>query len=314
MDFPQHQGYPLLVMEISAFLTLTAFGGSVGFLFWALYDIGRGFARSGPLPASVPEARAEVIPERWVNLFLLLAEPLADSLESFLRRRPSPWLQAALHYYGRQVQAAGLGGTVRAADVVAMLPVSAAFGLLAGALAYALWPWPAFILAFAAAGLVLPWLWLRDRVSQRHDEMRRTLPFAIDILTLMTEAGLDFTLALERIGQKLSRNALGQELAQAQKEIQVGKSRAEAMRGLAQRTGLFELGALCAAIVQADELGSGFGPVLRVQADQIRSARAQYVEQKAMEAPVKILFPLIVFIFPTTFVVIFGPVFLSYLF
>ena len=119
---------------------------------------------------------------------------------------------------------------------------------------------------------------------------------------------------MERISRQLTRkNALGDEFYLTQREISMGRNRSEAMRNLALRTDLFEVSAICAAIIQADELGASFGPTLRVQADQIRIIRAQQIEKRAMEAPVKILFPLIVFIFPTTFVVIFGPVFLSYM-
>jgi len=195
-----------------------------------------------------------------------------------------------------------------------MVPVAGAFGFFIGVLGYVMIPYRLLVAAFVIMGMVLPGAWLRDQARKRQEEIRRSLPFAIDLLSLMTEAGLDFTIALERISQKLAATALGQEFTITQKEIRMGKNRSEAVRNLAARVNFLDMSTLCSAIVQADELGTGFGNTLRVQAEQIRIAHAQHVEKQALEAPVKLLFPLIVFIFPTTFVAIFGPVFLSYLY
>jgi len=295
-------------MGIRETLTVISFGASIALIAWTLYAIGRGIGGRAPAERTSREIR-----DRWVHLLLLLAEPLGDLLEAHQKRSGSFILQKILDHYDQQVRTAGMSDTLRASEVLAMIPLAGIFGFLLGIAAYAMAPYPVLIAIFGVLGLIVPPIWLRDQAKRRQEEIAESLPFAIDLLTLMTAAGLDFTIALERISLKLGRNALGQEFAATQREIQMGKNRSEAMRNLAARANLLDMSALCSAIVQADELGAGFGATLRIQAEQIRISRAQAVEKKALEAPVKILFPLIVFLFPTTFVIIFGPVFLSYL-
>ena len=172
--------------------------------------------------------------------------------------------------------------------------------------------WPggptAVLLPFLALGYVLPWLWLRDRERARKRAIRRDLPFALDLLTLSVEAGLDFTAALGRIVNRRPNSPLSQELAETLRQIQMGVPRAEALRDLHDRVRMEEIFSVTSALIQADELGASLGPILRVQADTFRTRRAQAAEKAAMEAPVKLLFPLICFFFPATFIVIFGPI------
>jgi tight adherence protein C len=105
--------------------------------------------------------------------------------------------------------------------------------------------------------------------------------------------------------------ALAVELGQTLRDVQLGRTRAEALRELSARVDVSELNSLVSALIQADRLGSSLGPILRVQADQLRMRRSQRAEKLAMEAPVKILLPLIFFIFPTIFIMIFGPIVLK---
>jgi tight adherence protein C len=164
-----------------------------------------------------------------------------------------------------------------------------------------------------AVGLYLPLLWMRGRIRRRQDEIRRSLPYALDLLTLSVEAGLDFTQAMSRIVKKLGNSALAVELGQSVRDIHLGRTRVQALRDLSRRVDLSELNSLVGALIQADELGSSLGPILRIQADQLRIRRSQTAEKLAMEAPVKILLPLILFIFPTIFIMIFGPIALKLL-
>jgi len=177
--------------------------------------------------------------------------------------------------------------------------------------------WPggptAVLLPFLALGYVLPWLWLRDRERARKRAIRRDLPFALDLLTLSVEAGLDFTSALARIVARRPDSPLSQELAETLRQIQMGVPRAEALRDLHDRVRMEEIFSVTSALIQADELGASLGPILRVQADTFRTRRAQAAEKAAMEAPVKLLFPLICFFFPATFIVIFGPIVIRFL-
>ena len=135
----------------------------------------------------------------------------------------------------------------------------------------------------------------------------------MDLLTLSVEAGLDFTSALQRIVKKIKKNPLGEEFSKLLKEITMGTTRAQGLRDLAKRINIMEVTSLANAIIQADELGANIAPVLRIQADQLRTKRFQRAEKLALEAPVKLLFPLVAFIFPTTFIMIFGPILLKFI-
>lgn len=167
------------------------------------------------------------------------------------------------------------------------------------------------VLLFILVGMYLPLVWLRGRVQARQDEIRKSLPYALDLLTLSVEAGLDFTQALSRIVKKLGHGALATELGQTVRDIQLGRTRPQALRELGQRVDVPELNSIVSSLIQADELGSSLGPILRIQAEQLRTRRSQAAEKTAMEAPVKILLPLIFFIFPTIFIMLFGPIVLK---
>jgi len=172
----------------------------------------------------------------------------------------------------------------------------------------------AILVPFLLIGLLIPWIWLRDAERARKRMIRNALPYALDLLTLSVEAGLDFTAALARIIKRRPDTALSQELGETLRQIQMGVPRAEALRNLHDRVAMEEIFSVTSALIQADELGASLGPILRIQSDQFRIRRAQAAEKAAMEAPVKLLFPLICFFFPATFVMLFGPVFLQLLY
>ncbi len=182
-------------------------------------------------------------------------------------------------------------------------------GLLA--LAGTGWSFPLF--AAIVVGLAHPHLWLRRTVSRRREQIRKLLPFALDLLTLSVEAGLDFTAALARLTPKLEGSALAEEFGELLRQVRLGKSRSEALRDMSDRVNMAEVTSFASSLIQAEELGADLGPVLRVQSDQMRQERSNRAEKKAMEAPVKILFPLIAFIFPTVFIILFSPIGIKYL-
>ena len=169
----------------------------------------------------------------------------------------------------------------------------------------------AIIFVMTVVGAYWPNVWLHKRVRIRHTDIRHELPYALDLLTLSVEAGLDFTEALSRITGKLGNSPLATELGAALRDIQLGRTRAQALRSLADRLDISEVNSVVGALIQADELGSNLGPILRIQSTQLRITRSQEAEKKALEAPVKILFPLIFFIFPTIFLIIGGPIVLK---
>lgn len=187
-------------------------------------------------------------------------------------------------------------------------------------------PWILFVNAAASTGTFLekidagmcvfgvlwfyvyPGMWLRRALRVRHKSVQRSLPFVLDLLTLSVEAGMDFMTALQRNVERRVVDPLGEELIRVIREIQLGKTRREALRDMSRRVDLPELRSVVNALVQADELGVSIGSILRIQADQIRQRRFEHAEKLANEAPVKMLGPLLFFIFPAVFLILLGPI------
>ena len=155
---------------------------------------------------------------------------------------------------------------------------------------------------------VLPDVWLYDCVKRRHLSIQRALPFVLDLLTLSVEAGMDFISALQRNCKSRRLDPLNEELLRMTKEIQVGSSRKEALSNMSNRVRQPDLKAVAAALIQADELGVSIGAMLRIQSEQLRSRRFDRAEKLAAEAPVKMLGPLMLCIFPAVFIILLGPV------
>ena len=164
------------------------------------------------------------------------------------------------------------------------------------------------------AGLVMllatvfyPHVWLRTLITKRHLQILKALPNVLDLLTLSVEAGKDFVTALRDILNRRAADELGFELRKALHEIQLGKPRQAALKEMTQRVRQPELTSVMNAIVQSDELGVSIGQVLRIQAEQLRAKRFARAEKLASEAPVKILVPVALLIFPAVFAVVLAP-------
>ena len=153
-----------------------------------------------------------------------------------------------------------------------------------------------------------PVIWLKRMVRKRHEEIERALPFVLDLMTLSVEAGIDFMTAVRRIVERREPDALSEELMRLFRQIQIGKTRRAALRDMAARVDHPDIHSVANALIQADELGASIGTALRIQADQMRTRRYQRAEKMANEAPVKLLFPLIAFIFPAVFIVLLAPI------
>lgn len=208
-----------------------------------------------------------------------------------------------------QIRRAGHPVEAKPEEVVAFMEVGAFLFLLLAVVCSAwmdasLWWWP----AAAAFGALYPLIWLRDKVKIRHHQITRALPYNLDLLTLSVEAGLDFAAGLGKVVEKGRKGPLADELAITLKELKLGKTREEALKNLAARVELPSLTSFVAALVQADKMGTSLGKVLRILSTQMRVERTQRAEKLANEAPVKLLFPLIGFIFPTIFIMLFGPI------
>jgi len=298
-------------------LWAVAAGVSVGCLGYALtigLQAGREEARrfrAGGRSATSPMFKLLRPVGRWLGFFvggvsarveLAFGRPAEKSFLMPLRIWAEKKLRSAAHPEG-----------VTADELLGFIVLGGMVGAGVGALANLRLHFNAVILLFVGAGMYFPLLWLRGRVQRRQGDIRRALPYALDLLTISVEAGLDFTQALARIIRKLGMTPLAVELGQTLRDIQLGRTRAQALRELSRRVDLPELNSLVSALIQADQLGSSLGPILRVQSEQLRAKRSQQAEKRAMEAPVKILLPLILFIFPTIFIMIFGPIALKLL-
>jgi tight adherence protein C len=155
-------------------------------------------------------------------------------------------------------------------------------------------------------GFFMPFYLIRSRARQRQTAIIKSLADAFDLITTCVEAGLGLDAALARVAEKVE-GPFAQELKRALRDVALGKSRRDALKELGDRTGVPDLQQFTNAVIQAEAMGSSIGTVLRVQSDQLRVRRRQRAEEQAYKAPVKMLFPLVLCIFPTLFIVILGP-------
>jgi tight adherence protein C len=162
---------------------------------------------------------------------------------------------------------------------------------------------------FAVMGYVLPGLVVGRRVKKRQKEMQKALPDALDMLVVSVEAGLGLNAALVRVSEEMDRMSpvLSEQLGLVNLEIRAGTSREEALRNLAERTGLQDISSLVGMLIQTDRFGTSVAQALRVHADTMRTKRRQRAEEAAAKTTIKLVFPLVFCIFPAMFVVILGP-------
>jgi tight adherence protein C len=155
---------------------------------------------------------------------------------------------------------------------------------------------------------MLPVIWLSDTRKRRDDDVIRTLPVYLDFLTMCVEGGLNLQGALGQAMEKATPGPLRNEFAVVLRDLRSGLSRSEALRRMADRLAIKEITSFISSIIQAEKMGASLANVLRVQSDQRRNERFQRAEKQAMEAPVKLVFPLVLFIFPVTFIVLLFPI------
>ena len=209
----------------------------------------------------------------------------------------------------RKLITAGDPSGFRPEEIMALQEVSAVFFALGGAVVLNAMQGSFFwCFAFALFGVWFPLQWVDDQIKKRHFLITRALPYNLDLLTLSVEAGLDFTGALNKVVEKGKAGPLRDEFMLVLKQLKMGKTREEALKNLITRVNLPALTSFVSALIQADKMGTSIGKVLRIQSTQLRIERSQRAEKLANEAPVKMLFPLIACIFPTVFLVLFGPI------
>jgi tight adherence protein C len=166
-----------------------------------------------------------------------------------------------------------------------------------------------FGVMFALIGFYLPNLWLKLKVARRREEILKGFPEALDLMVVCVEAGTGLDAAINRVGEemRLSNRVLSEEFKLLSLELRAGKPRGEALRNLAFRTDSEDVNSLVTLLIQTEKFGTSIAQALRVYSDSMRTKRHQRAEELAAKLPVKLVFPLVLFIFPSLFIVILGP-------
>lgn len=169
--------------------------------------------------------------------------------------------------------------------------------------------WPLkLVFPIGALGFFYPDLWIRGKIEARQKEILMAMPFAVDMLALSVEAGLDFIAAMTKVVEKAKPSALVEEFELIMKEIKIGASRAEALRNLAWRTDLIQIASFTATLIAADSVGASIGPILKALCVEIRQKKSSEIEKKGATAATKILFPMLFLITPSVFIIVAAPI------
>lgn len=267
-----------------------------------------------PLVARIDEfaAREEIVSIEEIELSMPITDrifvPIIRKISEFLvRYTPQKTIEDTTHL----LELAGNPRNMRAAEFLTIRALSA-IGL--GVLTFFMmvrFDQPVnkrllFTLGALVLGWALPFMLLRSKVDRRKDDIIKKLPDALDLMTICVDAGMTFNGAMQRVDEKWE-GALAKEFGRVIHEMQLGKSRRQALKDMADRMDVPDVTSFIAAVLQADQLGVGIGKILRIQSDQMRVKRRQRAEEKAQQAPVKMMFPMVFLIFPSIFIVLLGP-------
>ncbi len=247
--------------------------------------------------------------ELKVPFFKRAVKPLLDKIYQLISKVLPTEKEAEL---AKKIIGAGIGHKIAPRELLVFKYLAAggiaAFLFMFGAVAG---KGTAQAIAIGLAGIGLGWflpdLYLNRKESVRKQEIEKSLPDILDLLTVSVEAGLGFDGALMKVVEKTKGGVLSEEFFIVLQEIKMGKPRAEALRDMSGRTGVDDLSKFTGSVILADRLGISIGNILRLQSGQIRQKCRQKAEEKAMKAPVKMLIPIVLFIFPALFVVLLGP-------
>ena len=233
--------------------------------------------------------------------------PAIERLGSLLSRSTP---QKARQNLMNRLDLAGRPGNLTPEDFAAVRIVAAAVMAAIGLLLGLLLANPVYLVISLAVGAVLgyylPVLWLKQKVDARRSEIQKGLPDAMDLLVIAVDAGLGFDAALARVTDKY-RNALSDEFAKVLREVSLGRPRLEAMDEMGRSSGVEDLHNFIQAIIQSEQFGTGIGKILRIQADEMRRKRRQRAQEKAAQATLKMMLPMVGCIFPTLWIVLLGP-------
>jgi tight adherence protein C len=233
--------------------------------------------------------------------------PAIERLGSMLSRSTP---QKAAQDLDNRLEMAGRPANLTPADFGAVrliaAAVTAAVGLLLGLLIGGLVYTVGGLVVGLALGYYLPVLWLKQKVDARRAQIQKGLPDAMDLLVIAVDAGLGFDAALARVTDKY-KNALSDMFAKVLREVSLGRPRLEAMDEMGRSSGVDDLHNFIQAIIQSEQFGTGIGKILRIQADEMRRKRRQRAQEKAAQATLKMMLPMVGCIFPTLWIVLLGP-------
>jgi tight adherence protein C len=211
----------------------------------------------------------------------------------------------------KRLLTAGLSGGIRAEEFVTAQALATVFGIVL-AISWSMFGTPPqrygvlALVMLPLMGAFVPSAWLNRKVTERKDAIRKELPDVLDLLAISVEAGVGFEGAMQVVTEHFD-SPLAEEMSRTLREMELGLPRREALQNLKRRTEVPELSNFVLALVQADALGMPIGRVLKTQASEMRTKRRQWAREKAAKLPVKILIPLVLFIFPAVLVIILGP-------
>jgi tight adherence protein C len=290
----------------SLFLVLayiTLFGSISALVYLLLPDFRR---RAALARLESAEGREEVS-----SPLLKVLHPLLRAIAPWVSHYKLPGYRAAK---AKQIAGAGLKDSLSTDEFLAWKVVFAILGPLGMALVFDFAKHPLMVALLAIGFSFLPDLLLKDMVARRQRAIVRALPFSVDLLTLVVEAGLDFSQGLQRVVERGPAGPLADELSLMLREIRLGTTRSEALRSLAERCGVPEVSSFTSVLIQADRLGASIGSVLRAQSDLMRAERFQRAEKAGARASSIVLVPLVIFILPAALLVIVGPVILRFIY
>ncbi len=297
----------ILIVAISTFAAITL--GAMS-LYWVLY---RPQSAATERLKNLGEARSAVAPPSVGALEIGTVEGVAERMAKPFSRLAPP-SAAEAHKLQKQLMQAGYRSPAapvifRAVQLTALFSFPAIVALACVLLARPLGSAFLWMLVAFVAGFFLPRYALRKLIKGRQQRVRWGLADALDLMVVSIEAGLGLNAALVRVGEemRIAHPEISEEFELTNLEIRVGRERDEALRNLAERTGVDDLQSLVAMLIQADRFGTSIARAIRVYSDSLRTKRRQRAEQAAQKAAVKLLLPLALFLFPTLFIVILGP-------
>jgi tight adherence protein C len=269
-----------------------------------------------PLQSRLAEfaARGETVTLEEIELSQPITErvvyPLARKFgELAIRFTPQNAIQATAHKLELAGSPRGIDPTVFWAGRFVCAAIFGGVLLFVFTIGAPAWPWSRKLLiiaAFVALGFYLPEMLLNSKIQRRQKEIRKAMPDSLDLLTICVEAGLGFDGAMQKVYEKWD-NELARGFGRVIREIQLGKLRREALRDMSDRMGIPEMTSFVAAVIQSEQLGVSMAKVLHIQADQMRIKRRQMAEETAHKAPIKMLIPMALLIFPSICIVLMTP-------